>query len=117
MTRMKEGASVHGHERAGSERSNRGSHARDRGPQATGKLDEARKKGWAPLEAIYGSSTDTLTQWVYAEGLAGRSLQGREELQRREAERATSRLLMVAWLTLAVSAIALAVSIIAIFKS
>jgi hypothetical protein len=83
----------------------------------TGKLDEARKKGWAPLEAIYGSSTDTLTQWVYAEGLAGRSLQGREELQRREAERATSRLLMVAWLTLAVSAIALAVSIIAIFRS
>ena len=81
----------------------------------TGKLDEARKKGWAPLEAIYGSSTDTLTQWVYAEGLAGRSLQGREELQRREAER--ELLLMVAWLTLAVSAIALAVSIIAIFKS
>jgi hypothetical protein len=29
----------------------------------TGKLDEARKKGWAPLEAIYKSSTGRLTQW------------------------------------------------------
>jgi hypothetical protein len=83
----------------------------------TGKLDEARKKGWAPLEAIYKSSTDTLTQWVYAEGLTGRSLQGREELQRREADRATSRVLMVAWLTLAVSGIALVVSVIALFGS
>jgi hypothetical protein len=54
---------------------------------------------------------------VYAEGLAGRSLKGREELQRREADRATSGVLMVAWLTLAVSAIALVVSVIALFGS
>jgi hypothetical protein len=47
-------------------------------------LREQHKRGHAPLEAIYRASTPVLRDWVYAEGLEGRSLQGREELQRRD---------------------------------
>ncbi|MHA6781102.1 hypothetical protein ACVGOW_08905 [Pseudonocardia saturnea] len=75
-----------------------------------GRLSKEHQPGWAPLEAIYNSSTNVLEEWVYAEGLTGRSLQGREELRRREADRAASKVLLKAWLTLAVSVIALIIS-------
>jgi site-specific DNA recombinase len=48
-------------------------------------LSTAHSPGYAPLEAIYCASTATLRAWVYAHGLEGRSLQGREELLRRDA--------------------------------
>jgi hypothetical protein len=84
--------------------------------RSASRLSKEHELGWAPLEAIYRASTDVLREWVYAEGLTGRSLQGREELQRREAAMADSRIIRVAWLTLAVSVIALIVSLLAAFR-
>jgi hypothetical protein len=72
-------------------------------------LPVEHKRGHAPLAAIYRASTPVLRDWVYGERFEGRSLHGREELQRRNTE-ATIR---IAQLTLAVSVIALIVSVIA----
>ncbi len=74
-------------------------------------LATTHRPGYAPLEAIYRASTSTLRAWVYAHGLEGRSLQGREEPLRRD----TVNTLRVAQLTLVVSVIALTVSLIVAF--
>jgi len=76
-------------------------------------LPIVHRPGHAPLEAIYRASAETLRAWVYAEGLEGRALQGREELLRRD----SINTLRAAQLTLVVSVIALAVSVILAFTN
>jgi hypothetical protein len=76
--------------------------------RASGYFTREHKKGYAPLAAIYAASNDVLERWVYADGPEGRALQGRDEIERRDA----ARLLKVAIVTLLVSSVAIVVSIV-----